>query len=67
MQADRTDLGAISSFAPPKPCGCFFETVATGETPDACTVCEADTDCDGDNKCNYGFCEAYRANGEAEG
>lgn len=69
MQVQREGtVGAISSFAPDKPCGCYFESIALSEVPEACTACEADTDCGGDTpSCNYGFCEAYRAEGEVEG
>jgi hypothetical protein len=69
MQVQREGtVGAISSFAPDKPCGCFFEATALKEIPESCTVCEADNDCSGDTpSCNYGFCEAYRAEGEVEG
>jgi hypothetical protein len=52
------DLGAISSWAPPVPCGCYFESKATGST--TCTVCTNDTQCSGAiPKCRSGFCEAY--------
>lgn len=69
MQVQREGtVGAISSFAPDKPCGCYFETIALKEVPETCSTCEADTDCGGDTpSCNYGFCEAYRAEGEVEG
>jgi hypothetical protein len=69
MQVQREGtVGAISSFAPDKPCGCFFEATALKEIPEACTPCEADNDCSGNTpSCNYGFCEAYRAEGEVEG
>jgi len=59
--------GAFYSYAPPKPCSCHFETVATGNAG-ACEACEADADCGGDTpSCNFGYCEAYRAEGEEEG
>lgn len=69
MQANRdTALGAIYSYAPKKPCGCFFESIATGAAPTACTACASDAECPGEGeKCNYGYCEAYRAAGESEG
>ncbi len=52
------DLGPISSWAPPVPCGCYFERQATGAT--ACTACSSDANCSGANpKCRSGFCEAY--------
>jgi len=50
--------GAISSWAPPEPCGCYFEKRATGKT--ACTACSADSNCSAPNpKCRSGYCEAY--------
>ncbi|HET9958169.1 MAG TPA: hypothetical protein VFQ61_26920 [Polyangiaceae bacterium] len=53
-------LGALSSFAPPAPCGCYFEAVATQAVPSSCTACEDDNGCDGETpKCHHGFCEAY--------
>jgi hypothetical protein len=69
MQAYRdTAVGPIYSYAPKKPCGCFFETIATGAQPASCVACAADSECPGEgDKCNYGYCEAYRAAGESEG
>jgi len=69
MQAYRdTAVGPIYSYAPQKPCGCYFETIATGAQPAACVACAADSECAADGeKCNYGYCEAYRAAGESEG
>jgi hypothetical protein len=67
MQATREGtLGAISSYADPKPCSCYFEYVVDGAS--ACTTCNTDAECGGDTPaCNFGFCEAYRAEGEVEG
>jgi hypothetical protein len=69
MQASREGtLGAISSYADPKPCGCFFEHTTNPSVTSACTPCEDDSFCGGDTpSCNFGYCEAYRANGEEEG
>jgi hypothetical protein len=69
MEAYRdTATGPIYSYAPRKPCGCYFETIASGAQPAACVACAADSECPGDGeKCNYGYCEAYRAAGESEG
>lgn len=69
MEAYRdTATGPIYSYAPKKPCACYFETIATGAQPAACVACSADSECPGDGeKCNYGYCEAYRAAGESEG
>lgn len=59
--------GAFYSYAPPKPCTGRYEFVATGATEH--DECEADADCTDDAapRCNYGFCEAYRADGQEEG
>jgi len=58
--------GAFYSYAPPKPCTGRFEFVANGST--AHDICTADTECEGDTpSCNFGYCEAYRAEGEEEG
>lgn len=67
MQVMRDGLlGPLSSYAPPKPCACRFEEVATGAT--SCSECSADIDCDGASpRCNFGFCEAYRDASVSEG
>jgi hypothetical protein len=53
------DFGALSCYAPPTPCGCYFEKVATKAT--TCDACTTDADCKkpGAKKCDFGFCEAY--------
>jgi hypothetical protein len=51
------DFGALSCYAPTTPCGCYFESVATGST--TCDACTTDAQCSGSSKCHYGFCEAY--------
>ena len=62
MQVTREGLlGAISSSAPPIPCGCYYESVATHDAPAECEACEDDSDCGTERPaCNFGFCEAYR-------
>jgi hypothetical protein len=69
MQASREGtLGAISSYASAKPCGCFFEHATNPNVTSECTPCEDDTQCGGDApSCNFGFCEAYRSESEEEG
>jgi hypothetical protein len=58
MRAKREgDLGAISSYAPSNPCGCFFEKEATGTT--TCTACPNGNECTGSQRCRFGHCEAY--------
>src|SRR5690606_29877262 len=57
MQATREGItGAVSSYAPEQPCGCYFDAIATGTT--SCATCESDAQCD-DGKCRRGYCEAY--------
>lgn len=57
MQATREGItGAVSSYAPEQPCGCYFDAVATGES--TCATCDDDDEC-GDGKCRRGYCEAY--------
>lgn len=57
MEVQRKgDLGEISSYAPAAPCGCFYESVATGTT--SCTACTKDAECTGSaTHCRFGFCE----------
>lgn len=59
MQVRRArDLGPIASYAPPAPCTCYFERVATGAT--ACAACTRTEDCGGGRRaCRNGYCEAY--------
>ncbi len=54
----ETDAGPVSRLVPDKPCGCYFDSVATGKT--SCTVCTDNTQCAGSASpvCRYGFCEA---------
>ena len=60
MKVKRSsELGALASFQPDVPCGCYFEKKATGTAPAACTVCTDDAGCTGTAKhCRFGFCEA---------
>jgi ABC-type phosphate transport system substrate-binding protein len=58
MKVQRsTEIGPMSSYAPPIPCGCFFDSL-TATT--SCAACTADTQCTtaGATKCRYGYCEA---------
>ena len=61
MQVSRsTEVGPETSSVPPEPCGCYWESLATGgTTTSTCTECTMDSDC-GDSAtptCRYGFCE----------
>jgi hypothetical protein len=52
-------IGAVSSWASPAPCDCFFEKTATGQT--SCAACDASDPkaCDGKpSVCRHGYCEA---------
>lgn len=59
MRVSRSgDLGALASFAPADPCGCYYEAEAGGST--SCAPCDVSTPCTGVGQvCRYGFCEAY--------
>jgi hypothetical protein len=51
--------GPLSLFAPPDPCGCYYESkLATGTLPASCTVCAAGAACAAGTTCRHGFCEA---------
>jgi hypothetical protein len=50
------ELGDLQSYLPDEPCGCYFESVATGES--SCAVCDTNDDCDAAApSCRFGFCE----------
>ena len=53
----KSDGGLLSSYAPADPCGCAFETAASGGTPLTCTACADSTTCTGGTQCHHGFCE----------
>jgi hypothetical protein len=56
VRRDR-DLGPLASYAPPAPCGCYFDRIATGST--SCTPCTDNTACTGSARvCRNGYCEA---------
>ncbi len=57
MRVSRTrDLGALASFAPDAPCGCYFERVATGAT--TCAACTDSAACPTSAPvCRHGYCE----------
>jgi ABC-type phosphate transport system substrate-binding protein len=57
-----SELGALSSYAPPYQCGCYFEASpdVNGAPPPDCTPCRNGNDCTDPNRpaCNLGYCEA---------
>lgn len=59
MRVTRSgDLGALASYAPAEPCGCYFEQKASGSN--SCTACDLANPCSGAAEvCRNGFCEAY--------
>jgi len=59
MQVQReSDFEGLSCYAPATPCGCYFESIATGTA--TCDACTKDAECSGSApKCHFGFCEAY--------
>jgi ABC-type phosphate transport system substrate-binding protein len=61
MQVSRDEeVGNMQSVNPT--CTCFYENVRLhgddGESFDSCTKCTENSDCSGDLKCSYGYCEA---------
>jgi hypothetical protein len=60
MRVIRTeDGGALASFAPPSPCGCYFESLTgTTSTDGTCQPCTTSDTCPSEApRCSYGFCE----------
>ncbi len=57
MRATRNaEMGPLSSFQPPRSCGCYFDALTKGSTP--CEPCTASTDCPASAPaCNYNYCE----------
>jgi hypothetical protein len=62
MKVTHDIEGAPSKpYTDPNPCGCYFETAATGTAPASCKTCSADGDCAGNangTHCRHGYCEA---------
>ena len=57
MKVQRTsEMGPITTFAPPRRCGCAFDQAATGAT--TCTACTTNAQCTGNQSCNFGYCES---------
>jgi hypothetical protein len=60
MKVMRTlDGGLFSPYVPEKPpCGCYFESKATGEAvPPGCVTCTDNGGCNNGQICSHGFCE----------
>jgi ABC-type phosphate transport system substrate-binding protein len=61
MQVTRSaEVGPPVSAVPTEPCGCYWESLATGgTTTSTCTECTTDSDCcdSATPTCRYGFCE----------
>lgn len=56
MRVRRDFDGApLQSYQPEEPCGCFYESVVTGDT--TCGSCTNDEDCDDGMSCFFGYCE----------
>ena len=60
MHVSRSaEVGAEASFSSDEPCGCYWESKATGSAPTSCKACPGGvSDCSGSTPvCRYGFCE----------
>lgn len=57
MKVRRTsEMGPMSPFKHPQPCGCAYDKEATGTT--TCKACTTNNECAQNQSCNFGFCEA---------
>jgi hypothetical protein len=58
MTVTRTQEGGpLSLFAPPDPCGCYYES-KVGMVPASCVACTSAASCAAGTTCRHGFCEA---------
>jgi hypothetical protein len=60
MNVQRTEeLGALSPYAAPFQCGCYFEASVNGSAPPGCLGCNTANDCGDPARpaCNLGYCE----------
>jgi hypothetical protein len=48
---------AMTSYADPAPCGCYYTAQATGTAPGSCTACTTNSSCTGGATCIQGYCE----------
>jgi hypothetical protein len=54
-----TEGGPFSLFAPPDPCGCYYESkLSTATVPASCVTCTTSASCTGGTTCRHGYCEA---------
>jgi hypothetical protein len=61
MQVQRgSELGPLSTYAPPFRCGCYFEASVNGSASPECTKCATANDCTAPARpaCNLGYCES---------
>jgi hypothetical protein len=58
MRVSRSaEMGALSSFQPPRSCGCYFDEIVAGQSD--CVKCASASDCpEATPACNYNYCEA---------
>lgn len=53
-----TECGAFKPYRDTAPCGCYFESKATGlAVPSGCKTCQATLECGTGRICSLGFCE----------
>lgn len=56
MKVKRSsEMGPLSPFKHPQPCGCAFDKEATGTS--TCKACQNNNECSSSQSCNFGFCE----------
>jgi hypothetical protein len=54
-----TEGGNLSLFAPPDPCGCYFESkLSTATVLASCVTCTTSASCAAGTTCRHGYCEA---------
>jgi ABC-type phosphate transport system substrate-binding protein len=59
MRVTRTDeMGEIKPYAPPFPCGCYYDKRTNGKTD--CAACSVPADCSATQSCNLGYCEEIK-------
>ena len=54
----NSECGLFEQYKDPAPCGCYFESKATGVAiPEGCVPCASAAECTGGRVCSFGFCE----------